>query len=243
MSYEDVTAMFDDLNVDNLTQAEIGRVLRASTTGFAIGCRVGQLSAPSFGCLVKAEPVGQRESVYGLIYNMNIDDDPLVRRLVLAENPRRSVIEDQRQNRLLPIEMDVLTVGYGLNGTLRHGLPPRPPLNLDPVYLVDDPAELRRFTERPAYLRLILRMAGSPVPVDQLLVAHIQQVYERRGQDAAWVLRTVQDLIELLRSDYDLLVPVLESISEALPQLPLPQPNVEPDSGNGLFDWPPEGER
>jgi hypothetical protein len=232
----DASAMFDDLNTENQFPAEIGRVLRASTTGFAIGCRVGQLSAPSFGCLVKAEPIGQREPIYGLIYNMNIDDDPLVRRLVLAENPRRSVIEDQRQNRLLPIEMDVLTVGYGLNGRLRHGLPPRPPLNLDPVFLVEDAAEIRQFTERPAYLRLILRMSGSPVPVDQLLVAHIQQVYERRGQDSAWALRIIQELIELLRSDYELLVPVLESMSEALPELPVPQPDAGPAGDEALFD-------
>lgn len=232
--------MLDDPQIEASIPTEIGRVLRASTSGFAVGCRVGQLSAPSFGCLVKAEPISQREAIYGLIYNMNIDDDPLVRRLVLAENPRQSVIEDQRQNRLLPIEMDVLAVGYALNGTLRHGLPPRPPLNLDPVYLVEDPGEMKRFTERPGYLRLILRMTGSPVPVDQLLVAHIQQVYERRAQDSTWAIRTIQSMIELLRSNYELLVPVLESMSEALPELPLALPAdlsraTRPDD-EGLFD-------
>lgn len=232
--------MLDDPQIEASIPTEIGRVLRASTSGFAVGCRVGQLSAPSFGCLVKAEPISQREAIYGLIYNMNIDDDPLVRRLVLAENPRQSVIEDQRQNRLLPIEMDVLAVGYALNGTLRHGLPPRPPLNLDPVYLVEDPGEMKRFTERPGYLRLILRMTGSPVPVDQLLVAHIQQVYERREQDSTWAMRTIQSMIELLRSNYELLVPVLESISEALPELRLALPAdlsraTRPDD-EGLFD-------
>ena len=91
---------------------EIGRVLRASTAGFAIGCRVSQLSDPSFGSLVKAQPVDERESVYGLIYDMHIDDDPMVRRLVMVDEPRQSVIEDQRNNRLLPLEMSVLTVGY-----------------------------------------------------------------------------------------------------------------------------------
>ena len=51
---------------------EIGRVLRASTTGFAVGCRVGQLSVPAFGGLVRAQPVDDREAIYGLIYNMKI---------------------------------------------------------------------------------------------------------------------------------------------------------------------------
>ncbi|HCB50066.1 MAG TPA: hypothetical protein DEP47_11205, partial [Chloroflexi bacterium] len=86
--------------------------MRANTAGFAVGCRVGQLSEPSFGSLVKAQPVEEREAIYGLIYDMHIDDDPLVRRLVMAEDPRPSVIEDQRNNRLLPFEMSVLTVGY-----------------------------------------------------------------------------------------------------------------------------------
>jgi hypothetical protein len=53
--------------MDELSNQEIGRVLRASTGGFAVGCRVGQLSGPSFGCLVKAQPVDSREAVYGLM--------------------------------------------------------------------------------------------------------------------------------------------------------------------------------
>ncbi len=198
---------------------EIGRVLRASTAGFAVGCRVSQLSLPSFGSLVKAQPLAEQESIYGLIYDMHIDDDPLIRRLVLAEEPRQSVIEDQRNNRLLPIEMSVLTVGYRLNGDLYHGLPPRPPLNLDPVYLCLEPAEVRDFTDRPAYLRLILRAAGGKVPVDQLLVAHIRQTFTLRGADTIWAKKITQELIELLRSEYDLLVPMLEALGDALPEL------------------------
>jgi hypothetical protein len=36
---------------------EIGRILRASTTGFAIGCQVSKLSIPAFGSLVRAQPL------------------------------------------------------------------------------------------------------------------------------------------------------------------------------------------
>ena len=130
-----------------MSNQEIGRILRASTTGFAVGCRVNQLSVPAFGGLIRAQPVDEREAIYGLIYDMHIDDDPLVRRLVLAENPPESVINDQRNNRLLPIEMSVIAIGYELNGNLYHGLPPRPPLNLDPVELVTNPDDVRAFTE------------------------------------------------------------------------------------------------
>ena len=207
--------------VDNNWNEEppIGRVLRASTAGFVIGCQVQQLSEPSFGCLVKAQPVDDREAVFGLIYNMDVADDPLVRRIVLAENPREEVINDQRQNRLLPIEMSVLAVGYGRDGRFYHGLPPRPPLNLDPVLLCLDKAEIVRFTDRLGYLRLILRGKDLGVPVDQLLVAHLQDVYRLRGYDADWAVAVITEVIELLRNDYETLVPVLEAIGEALPEL------------------------
>lgn len=197
----------------------IGRVLRSSTAGFVIGCRVGQLSVPSFGCLVKAQPVDAGEAVYGLIYNMNVDDDPLVRRLVLVESPPEAVVNDQRQNRLLPIEMSVLSIGYTRNGQLYHGLPPRPPLNLDPAYMCLKVDEIIRFTNRLGYLRLILRTVDTPVPVDQLLVAHIQDIYRLRNYDVDWATAVIHELIELLRSNYETLVPVLEAIGEAMPEL------------------------
>lgn len=205
---------------------EIGRVLRASTTGFAVGCRVNQLSAPAFGSLVKAQPVG-REVVYGIIYDIYIDDDQLIQRLVMTENPRPEVIEDQRQNRMLPLEMSVLAIGYRTNdGTLRHGLPPRPPLNLDPVFLCVEQDELIEFTNPTSrntlsYLRLILRAPAGRVPVDQLLVAHVVDTYQRRGEDKTWALTAVSEIIELLRNNYDLLVPTLEALSDALPELEL----------------------
>ena len=198
---------------------EIGRVLRASTTGFAVGCRVNQLTTPGFGSLVKAQPVDSRETIYGLIYDINIDDDQLIRRLVMVEEPRPEVIEDQRRNRLLPIEMSVLAIGYRLNQKLVQGLPPRPPLNLDPVELCRDPREVKSFTTDLGYLRLVLRAADSHIPVAQLLVAHLNDIYEIRGQDKAWVNAALAELIDLLRSNYEVLIPTLEALSDALPDL------------------------
>jgi hypothetical protein len=201
--------------------SEIGRVLRASTAGFAVGCRVTQLRIPSFGGLVQALPVDGRFPVYGLIYDIHIDDDPVVQRLVLAENPPTEVIEDQRQNRLRPIEMSVLAVGYGENGRIVHGMPPRPPLNLDPVNICKDQDTVCQFTDKLTYLRLILRAQSQRVPVDQLLVAHIRHTYQLRGDDAVWAMRVIQEVIELLRSNYDVLIPTLEALSDALPELAL----------------------
>jgi hypothetical protein len=115
--------------------------------------------------------------------------------------------------------MSVLAIGYKQNETFMAGLPPRPPLNLDPVYLCQELSELRAVTDQPAYLRMILRAEGSQVPVDQLLVAHIRQIFRQRGEDTLWAKQTIAELVELLRSNYDMLVPTLEAISEAIPDL------------------------
>ena len=204
-----------------MNDLEIGRVLRANTAGFAVGSRVSQLRLPAFGCLVKAQPIDEREAIYGLIYDMHIDDDPLVRRLVLTEDTTPALIKDQRENRLLPIEMSVLAVGYQMGAETRYGLPPRPPLNLDPVLLCRDKEEITRFTDSLAYLRLILRAGESNVPVDQLLVAHIVNVQQIREPGLPWVMGVVDELVELLRSNYDVLIPTLEALSDALPELPM----------------------
>lgn len=203
---------------------EIGRVLRASTGGFAVGCRVTQLRIPAFGGLVMAQPVDDREAVYGLIYDIHIDDDPVVQRLVLAEDPPTEVIEDQRQNRLRPIEISVLAVGHSQNDEIHHGLPPRPPLNLDPVYMCLAQTMIYRFTDELGYLRLILGAQGNNIPIDQLLVAHVRDVYQLRGNDTTWVAQVIQELVELLRSNYDVLIPTLEALSIALPELPMMTP-------------------
>ena len=73
------------------------------------------------------------------------------------------------------------------------------------------------------YLRHILRAEGSRVPVDQLLVAHMHDVYMRRGEDVAWVVSVVHELIELLRSNYEILIPTLEALNSALPGLNMEQ--------------------
>ncbi len=202
--------------MDNL---EIGRVLRASTVGFAVGCRVNQLQDPAFGSLVKAIPVdgsSGREAIYGLIYDMHIDDDPLVRRLVLTEKSPREIIRDQRDNRMLPIEMSVLAVGYEQNGRVYHHLPPRPPLSLDPVILCRDQDEIISFSDNLSYFRLILRAADGSVPVDQLLVAHITDMYHLRGDDGTWAMAAIEQLIDLLRANYEMLIPTIEALTETL---------------------------
>lgn len=195
---------------------EIGRLLRAATSGFVVGCRVSQLEAPSFGGLVRVA-LQENYQVYGLIYDIHIDDDGLVRQLVTADNVDDSIIADNRLNRNVPLEMSVLSAGYQQDGRISHLLPPRPPLSLDVIYLCDN-EEIRRFTSagRFGYFRHVLR--NPDLPVGELLAAHIQQAAQAHaeiGNIDEWKNAAIRELITLLRDDYPSLVSVLSALADA----------------------------
>ncbi len=194
-----------------MTQIEIGRLLRAGTTGFIAGCRVSQLDAPAFGALVRA-PLTDTYQVYGLIHDIHIDDDGLVRQLVTADNVSEEVLRDNRERRIVPVEMSVLAVGYEQDGKVFHLLPPRPPLSLDVIYACE-PAEVKRFVTagRFGYFRHILR--ASDLPIGELLAAHLKQVHDQVG-DPKWAEAATHELISLLRDDYPTLMSVLGALGE-----------------------------
>jgi hypothetical protein len=197
------------------TEIEIGRLLRAGISGCVVGCRVAQSAAPVLGGLVRIPLEGGLE-VYGLIHDIHIDDDGLVRQLVTAENVAEEVLADNRVNRNVPVELSVLHVGYRRDGRIWHLLPPRPPFSLDRIYLCSD-SELRAFTAvgRFGYFRHILR--AEDVPIGELLAAHIQQAsaaHQAAGRQE-WAALATQELITLLRDDYPLLMGVLSTLGDA----------------------------
>lgn len=197
-----------------MAEIEIGRLLRAGITGCVVGCRVSQLNVPAFGDLVRI-PLTDGTQVFGLIHNIAIDDDGLVRQLVTAEGLSAEVIEDNRVNRNVPVEVSVLFVGFEQGGAVSHLLPPRPPLTLDAIYPCSA-AELCRFTSagRFGYFRHVLRAAD--LPIGELLAAHIQKT--ARAQKACgndeWVNRASQEIITLLRDDYATLNSVLGALAD-----------------------------
>ncbi len=197
---------------------EIGRLLRAGTAGFVVGCRVSQIDAPSFGALVRV-PLEAGYQIYGLIYDIHIDDDGLVRQLVTAEGIDEAIIADNRVNRNVPIEMSVLAIGYQQDGKLFHLLPPRPALSLDAIYLCEA-EELRNFTSagRFGYFRHILRT--KDLPIGDLLAAHINQVQDvqKKAGNDSWALEATQELIVLLRDDYATLMSVISTLADAVPE-------------------------
>jgi hypothetical protein len=143
---------------------------------------LNQIDALAFGMIVRAQPGSDtREAVYGLLYDIHIDDDPLVRQLVLADAVSEETIRDQRHHRIAPVEMSILSIGYRDNdGRIRQALPPRPPISLAPLYLCSD-EETREITTRFDYLRLVLSAAG--VPSEQLLAANLLRASLTRPPD------------------------------------------------------------
>jgi hypothetical protein len=200
-----------------MTYIEIGRLLRANTTGFVVGCRVSQMETPSFGSLVRV-PQDNGYEIYGMIHDIHIDDDGLVRQLVTAEGVNETIIADNRLNRNVPLEMSVLAIGYQNQGRIFHLLPPRPPLSLDIIYLCDQ-AELCRFSSsgRFGYFRHILR--AQDLPIGELLAAHLQQaqVAQISAGNTDWADAATQELITLLRDDYPTLMSVLSALGDAIP--------------------------
>lgn len=195
---------------------EVGRLLRAGITGFVAGCRVTQFTAPTYGALVRV-PLEQGYQTYGLIHDIHIEDDGIVRQLVTAEGIEDAVIADNRVNRNVPIEISVISVGYQQDGRIFHLLPQRPPLSLDQIYLCNA-EELCQFTSagRFGYFRLILR--NSDLPVGELIAAHLQQAQAAQlvGGNPGWVSEATRELITLLRDDYASLMAVLGALSDAI---------------------------
>ncbi len=196
-----------------MNSISVGYLLRAGTSGFIVGCSVSQIMVPRFGALVRVE-LKNDYCVYGLIYDIHIDDDGLVRQLATASKVEANVINDSRENRIVPVEMSVLTVGYEQDGKISHLLPPRPPLSLDMIYLCGD-EELNRFVSagKFGYFRHILRAVD--LPVSEVLAAHILEVKTRTG-NTHWVEQATQELITLLRDDYPTLMSVLGALGEVV---------------------------
>ena len=176
----------------------VGRIVRSSTTRFAVGCQVLRPQVPAFGALVKVQALGD-DQVYGLIYDVRMEDDPFVRQMATTEGLPPEYIEDQRRNRQVPIEVGVLVVGCRSDGEIHHRLPPQPPLSLDVIHTCGG-EELVVFTRCLDYFRLVLD--NRDVPADELLAANLR--YAARARDNAggeFLVEAGRELARLLAGD------------------------------------------
>jgi hypothetical protein len=189
-------------------EIEVGRIIRSSTTRFAVGCQVMRPQVPVFGSLVKVRTVGDEE-VYGLIHDVRMEDDPFVRQMAATEGLPPEYIEDQRRNRQVPIEVSILVVGHRHEGTIYHRLPPQPPLSLDVIYTCTGPA-LVEFTQRFDYFHLVLD--NRDLPADELLAANLRYAAAARGDGEDFLVAAGRELACLLVMDLQRLDAILRKI-------------------------------
>lgn len=196
----------------------VGRILRASTRGFDCGTHSRHIGPHhDFGAFVKA-PIANDVSIYaiGLIYKVEIQDDQLIAELVLGEAVPESILRDQRENRMVPVEVKVLSVGYAHYDQIIHSLPPRPPMSLSDVELCT-PEEVNYFTQRFDFFRIVL--GASEVPSDDLLAAAIRQAagtYSDAAQAYQFYVGAGQRLARELSGDLKRLSHLLALINPAL---------------------------
>jgi hypothetical protein len=190
---------------------EIGRVLRASTEGFTCGTRSHEINELTFGSFVQATHGESNIIVIGVITAIRIDDDPLVRQLIMANHMNANTLRDQRENRLVPVEIDVLSIGYVENDITYYSLPPRPPLSLDPVTMCSS-TDVAFFTERLDFLRILL--AAKAVSTCDLLGATIRKAASARARERQrdFLVLAGRQLAALLSHDLTTLKHVLAAI-------------------------------
>jgi hypothetical protein len=187
---------------------QVGKVISASNARVAVGCRLLRSQVPTFGALVKAEAEDEIE-ILGLIRDVQLLDDPLIRQVAVLTEERPELIADQYQ-RLLPIEVHVQVVGYRCDDRWCYWLPPQPPMSLARIVTCTDD-ELCRFTERFDYFRLVIE--GRDPLADELLAAHLRQAAAARGDAGpGFLVEAGRELARLLAMDLSRLDGLLRRI-------------------------------
>lgn len=177
----------------------LGRVLRSSTATYTFGYNRVDDDPPPFGALIRADVAA--ESVYGLVYDVVVHDDPFVRQIVAAgEQMDETRIQDMRQRRQTPVEITALAVAHSRGETIYQRIPPRPPAALQPIYACAE-TEVRRALARFDYFRTVLN--NSQCPAEELLAASLRQAARCQlpGDDQPYLLAAGREIARLLAAD------------------------------------------
>ena len=194
-----------------LDQARIGEIVETETSRF-VAESFELHRPPALGQLVYATGDGNTHLYAVVCYGTTASPDPgrrAVRRST-GEVFDQAVYDEHPQLELmLRTEFTARLVGYADGTQVRHYLPPQPPpLHYSVHACTAD--QVARFTERLTYLRLLLEV--PEIAPEQLLAAHIREVYRLRGEDQGWLSRAAREVAGLLKSDYERLMTVLYGI-------------------------------
>jgi hypothetical protein len=177
----------------------LGRILRSTSTTFTFGRTLNAGDLPSFGDLVTADAAGIQ--MYGLIYEIIVEDDPFVRQVVAASaDMPPEKIEDMRQRRQVPVQITALSMAFRQGGHVTQAIPPRPPGALQPVSACDC-EETREVLADFGFFLIILN--HSQAPSDELLAASLIHAARCQppGQNRAYLLDAGRELVRLLAQE------------------------------------------
>jgi hypothetical protein len=183
----------------NENRLQVGRVLRAGVQGFVVGCELKQPDIPPFGSFVRANGITPGSAIFGLVYNVSLEDDLFARHFV-GRDIDEGVIRDERENRQIPVEVSILAVGCAEGEVIRQCLPPHPPVTLDWLYQCVE-EEVRAFTARLDYFRLVLD--ARQTPVDELLATSVRAAAAARPEEEreTFLVDAGRELARLLAGD------------------------------------------
>ncbi|NOZ72894.1 MAG: hypothetical protein GXP38_13450 [Chloroflexi bacterium] len=193
--------------------APIGHILRSSTTAFTFGYSQPDTPPPSFGSLVQATVAEQQ--VFGLVYNVVVQDDAFVRQIVAAsENLAEEKIQDMRKRRQVPIEVSVLVIAYRQGEQIFQRIPPRPPGALLPVFACSD-EDIHQILAEFHYFRTVLN--NMECPAEELLAASLRlgASCQLPGQVRPYLLKAGRELARLLANDPSRLDAILRRLADA----------------------------
>ena len=191
-------------------QTMLGRVLRSSTATYTFGYNHPDETPPEFGSLIQTSVGG--DTVYGLVYDVVVNDDPFVRQIVAAgENLDETRIQDMRQRRQVPVEITALAIAYRQNGEIFQRIPPRPPGALQPIYACAA-IEVQQVLREFQFFRTVLNSAQCPS--EELVAASLRLAAgcQSEGGQRSYLLAAGRELARLLAAD----PPRLEAILRRL---------------------------
>ncbi|MFN3929266.1 MAG: hypothetical protein ACK4OK_06495 [Thermoflexus sp.] len=188
--------------------AFIGRVIEASARAFLVGCRLTAEDIPSFGAFVQT--ARGETTIIGVIYDLVLQGDELTRQVALQDVPPQEIQQDMIENRNLPVQIGVLTLGYMRDRFTYYGIPHQPPALLEPVYTCM-PSQIQRFTEQPDFVRTLVEAREAS---DDVLAAVIRAATEVRPGPYRrdFLIRIGQELVRLLADEPTRLGQVLRRI-------------------------------
>ncbi len=183
----------------------IGNVLRSDIRGFVVASRIPAPEVPTFGTFVRAPIQQDTAELIGLVFDIRLLDDPFLRNLattVFPGDPRsEEIIRDQRENRAVPVEIAVASVGYRYiaEETYTYGFPPQPPMVLHQIAVCSD-AEVEAVTASPEFMRALLD--NRDIPADELLPAALLRAASYRApEQLSYLLRAGKYLAQELARD------------------------------------------